>query len=310
MKVVLAGGTGALGRRIAADLACRGDEVVVLSRSPAAGTGPAGAGGLWPVRQLRWDGVHAGSWADELAGAALINLAGELVDRRPTPANIELLTSSRVQPTRALRQAVAGLGTPPAAWIQMSTLAIYGDAGDAVLDETAALADGPAQMAGVARAWETAAKGAIAGRQVVLRTAVVLDRGTPAYARLSALTRWGLGGRIGTGNQWISWLHIDDFLAIVRFCLDDAGLAGVIHATSPEPVTNADFMAAFRRSLGRPAAPPTPAWLLRLGAVLLRTDPALALTGRRCVPARLTELGFGFRYPRIGAALAELRGTG
>ncbi|HEX5188866.1 MAG TPA: TIGR01777 family oxidoreductase [Streptosporangiaceae bacterium] len=308
MKVVLAGGSGALGRRIAADLTARGDEVVVLSRSPA--TEPADgrqAGGK--VRQLHWDGVHAGPWATELAGAVLVNLAGELVDRRPTPANIEVLTRSRVEPTRALRQAVAGLATPPAAWIQMSTLAIYGDAGDAVLDETAATADGPAQMAGVARAWETAAKGAIAGRQVVLRTAVVLDRGTPAYARLSALTRWGIGGRIGTGRQWVSWLHIDDFLGIVRLCLDDAGLAGVIHATSPEPVTNAEFMAAFRHAWGRPAAPPTPAWLLTFGAMLLRTDPALALTGRRCVPARLTALGFGFKYPRIGAAVADLRGA-
>jgi len=298
VKVVLAGGNGALGRRIAADLADRGHVVVVLSRSPAAG----GRG-----RQLPWDGVHVGPWATELAGAALINLAGALVDRRPTTANIELLTSSRVQPTRALRQAAASLATPPAVWIQMSTLAIYGDSGDAVLDETAAPADGPAQMAGVARAWETAGKGATAGRQIVLRTAVVLDRGTLAYARLAALTRWGLGGRMGTGSQWISWLHIDDFLAIVRYCLGDAALAGVIHATSPEPVRNAEFMGAFRRAWGRSAAPPTPAWLLRLGAVLLRTDPALALTGRRCVPSRLGALGFGFTFPEIGGALADLR---
>jgi uncharacterized protein (TIGR01777 family) len=300
VKVVLAGGNGALGRRIAADLAARGDEIVVLSRSPD----PRGLG-----RQLHWDGTSAGQWAAELAGAGLINLAGELVDRRPTPANIESLTSSRVRPTRALRQAAAGLATPPAVWIQMSTLAIYGDAGNAILDEAAAPADGPAQMAGVARAWETAAKGATAGRQVVLRTAVVLDAGTPAYARLTALTRWGLGGRMGSGTQWISWLHIEDFLAIIRFCLDDAGLAGVVHATSPEPVTNAEFMAAFRHAEKRPAAPPTPAWLLRLGAVLLRTDPALALTGRRCVPARLAGLGFGFKYPQIGAALEDLRAS-
>ncbi len=300
MKVVLAGGNGALGRRIAADLTARGDDVVVLSRSPADGG---------PERQILWDGVRTGPWAAELAGAALINLAGELVDRRPTPAAVEKLTSSRVEPTRALRQAAAGLATPPAVWIQMSTLAIYGDAGDRVLDETAAPADGPAQMAGVARAWETAAKGATADRQVVLRTAVVLDRGTPAYSRLNGLTRWGLGGRTGTGNQWISWLHIEDFLAIVRVCLDDPELAGVVHATSPEPVRNADFMAAFRRAAGRPVAPPAPAWLVRAGAVLLRTDPALALTGRRCVPARLAGLGFGFRLPQIDAALADLRGS-
>src|SRR5262245_35626866 len=241
MKVVLAGGAGALGRRIAADLDARGDDVIVLSRSPAADG---------PGRQLRWDGLSVGRWAAELGGSALINLAGELVDRRPIPANIELLTESRVRPTRTLREAAAGLATPPAVWIQMSTLAIYGDAGEAVLDETAAPASGPPQMAGVARAWETAAKGATTDRQVVLRTGVVLDPGTPAYARLSALTRWGLGGRIGTGRQWVSWLHIADFLAVIRFCLDDATLAGVVHATSPEPVRNAEFMAAFRRAWG------------------------------------------------------------
>jgi uncharacterized protein len=300
VKVVLAGGNGALGRRIAADLAARGDDIVVLTRAPVRG----GAG-----RQVRWDGVSQGPWATELAGSALINLAGELVDRRPTAANIELLTNSRVQPTRALRQAAASLAVPPVVWIQMSTLAIYGDAGDAVLDETAAPADGPAQMAGVARAWETAAKGVTAGREVVLRTAIVLDRGSPAYDRLSALARWGLGGRMGRGAQWVSWLHIADFLAIIRFCLDDAGLAGVVHAASPEPVRNAELMAAFRRCWGRPAAPPVPAWALRLGAVLLGSDPALALTGRRCAPARLAGLGFEFGFPAIGRALTDLRGS-
>jgi len=298
MKVVLAGGNGALGRRIAADLTTRGYEIVVLSRSPD----PRG-----PGRQVRWDGSNAGKWAYELAGTALINLAGELVDRRPTAANVETLTSSRVRPTRALRKAAAGLATPPAVWIQMSTLAIYGDAGDAILDEGTAPADGPAQMAGVARAWETAAKGATAERQVVLRTAIVLDHGAPAYSRLAALTSWGLGGRMGSGSQWVSWLHIEDFLAIIRFCLDDAGLAGVVHATSPEPLRNAEFMAAFRHAWNRPAAPPTPAWLLKLGAAVLRSDPALALTGRRCVPARLAELGFAFKYPEIGWALKDLR---
>jgi uncharacterized protein (TIGR01777 family) len=271
----------------------------VLSRS-------RGAGG--PGRQIWWDGQRTGPWAAELSGAALVNLAGELVDRRPTAANIKLLTESRLRPTRALRQAAAELAVPPSVWIQMSTLAIYGDAGEAVLDETAPAADGPPQMAGVARAWEIAAMGATARRQVVLRTAVVLDPGTPAYERITWLTRRGLGGRIASGRQWVSWLHVADFLAIIRFCLDDETLAGVVHATSPEPVRNAEFMAAFRRAWGRPAAPPTPRWLLRLGAVLLRTDPALALTGRRCVPARLESRGFTFSFPRLGPALDDLRG--
>lgn len=297
MKVVLAGGSGALGRRIAADLGARGDDVVVLTRTPRPDR---------PYRQVGWDGATVGAWADELAGAAVVNLAGELVDRRPTPGNVALLTRSRVQPTRALAQAAARLAEPPAVWVQASTLAIYGDAGDAVLEEGVPEADGPPQMAGVARAWELAAAEAPAHRQVVLRTAVVLDRDTAALDRLLGLTRWGLGGRIADGRQWFSWLHIADLLAIVRRALDDPTMAGVVHATSPHPVRNAELMAALRRTLHRPPAPPTPAALVRLGAVLLRTDPALALTGRRCVPARLLDAGFTFAHPELGPALTDL----
>ncbi|MFG2192403.1 TIGR01777 family oxidoreductase [Streptomyces sp. NPDC048639] len=297
MKVVLAGGSGALGRRIAADLTEHGHEAVVLTRSARPDL---------PYRQAIWDGQSAGPWAAELEDAALVNLAGELVDRRPTAANIELLTRSRVDPTTALARAAAGLATPPRVWVQMSTLAIYGDGGEAVLDEHAPPADGPPQMAGVARAWEAAADGAPAGRQVVLRTAVVLDRNTPALDRIAGLARWGLGGRIADGRQWMSWLHIDDLLAMIRLALTDPALTGVVHATSPNPVRNAELMAALRDVLHRPAAPPTPAWLVRAGAVLMRTDPALALTGRRCVPARLTGQGFAFRHPDLRPALEDL----
>jgi NAD dependent epimerase/dehydratase family enzyme len=110
------------------------------------------------------------------------------------------------------------------------------------------------------------------------------------------------------GTQWISWTHVDDWLAIVGAVLaPESTLEGVLHATGPEPVRNADLMAALRRSLGRPAAPPTPAFLVRLGAVLLRTDPALALTGRRAVPARLLENGFRFTHPDLDEALTDLR---
>lgn len=295
MKVVLAGGTGALGRRIAADLTARGDEVVVLTRSPRRGL---------PWRQVEWDGVTAGAWAKELSGAAVVNLAGEIVDRPPTRANIELLIRSRVEPTRALAAAAAQVDVAPVVWLQMSTLAIYGDGGEDVIDETHPVADGPPQMAGVARPWEAAADGVRAGRQVVLRTAVVLDPGTPALDRLTGLVRWGLGGRVGSGRQWVSWLHIDDLLAIVRRGLDDSGLSGVVHATSPNPVRNRELMATLRALMHRPPAPPTPAALARLGAWVLRTDPELALIGRRCVPERLTAAGYTFTHPHLRPALA------
>lgn len=297
MKIVLAGGSGSLGRRLAADLSPLGHEVVILTRSPQPSS---------PYRQVAWDGATAGPWAPELEGAAIINLAGALVDRRPTPANVELLTRSRVEPIRALAAAAGTLATPPTVWIQASTLAIYGDGGEAILDESSSPADGPPQMAGVARAWEAAANEVGAGRQVVMRTGIVLDRDTPAMDRLSGLVRWGLGGRIASGRQWVSWIHITDFLAVVRRGLEDDSLTGVVHVTSPNPVRNAELMATLRKVLHRPAALPTPAALVHLGARILGTDPALALTGRRCVPARLLESDFTFTYPRLDAALEEL----
>jgi uncharacterized protein (TIGR01777 family) len=258
---------------------------------------------------VEWDGRTVAAWSAELEGSAVVNLAGELVDRRPTAANVELLTTSRVEPTRALVEASSTLVEPVPVWVQASTLAIYGDAGDDLLDESAPAAGGPPQMAGVARAWEAAAVGANTRRLVTLRTGIVLDNDTPALNRLRSLARWGLGGRVGPGTQWVSWLHIDDWLAIVRLLLapDDPALSGIVHATGPQPVRNAELMAALRRSAHRPAAPPTPAMLVRLGAVLLRTDPALALTGRRAVPARLLDAGFVFSHPDLDEALADLR---
>lgn len=299
MKVVIAGGSGALGRRLCADLATAGHEVVVLTRRTRPG----------PYRQVEWDGRTVGPWARELEGSVVVNLAGELVDRRPTPANVDLLTRSRVEPTRALVEASASLSGTVPVWVQASTLAIYGDAGDRVLDESAPPADGPPQMAGVATAWEAAATGANAERLVTLRTGIVLDNDTPALDRLWSLARWGLGGRVGPGTQWVSWVHVEDWLGIVRELLlpTAAPVAGIVHATGPNPVRNSDLMAALRRSVGRPAAPPTPRGLVHLGAMVLRTDPALALTGRRAVPARLLDAGFEFRHPDLDEALADLR---
>jgi hypothetical protein len=299
VKVVIAGGTGSVGRRVADDFGRRGVEVVILTRSARPEIGH---------RQVTWDGRTVGAWAAELGGSVVVNLAGELVDRRPTAANIELLRRSRVEPTRALVKAAAGLSSPPVLWLQMSTLAIYGDAGEAEIDEDHPPATGPPQMAGVAEAWEQAVDGANAERVVVLRTGIVLDTGTPAFDRLTTLTRFGLGGRIGTGDQWISWIHIDDFLRTVRFVAAHPTLAGVVHLTAPNPIRNRDMMAALRSALHRPWSPPTPKPLVHLGARLMRTDPALALTGRRCIPRRLTGAGFEFDHPTFGDAITDLIG--
>lgn len=301
-RVVIAGGTGAVGRALARHLGEQGFEVVVLTRTIRPEL---------PFRQIQWDGRTTDpSWGREVAGSVLINLAGELVDRVPTEENIALLEQSRVVPTETLVRAAREFGRPRL-WLQMSTLAIYGDAGEEILDEHSHTADRPRQMAGVAKAWEAAVSHAHAERVVWLRTAVVLQRNTPALNRLVTITKWFVGGRIGSGRQWVSWIHERDFLRAVDFIIASTETAqpihGPIHITSPGPVRNKELMRTLRHTLGRPWSPPLPAFAIELGAKLVfRTDPQLALTGRRATPAKLLAAGFEFEFPGLGPALTDL----
>lgn len=294
MDIVIAGGSGTLGRRIAAFFASRNDDVAVLTRSPRQD---------FPFRQVAWDGRTVGEWGHELDGAVLINLAGELVDRRPTKANIELLRRSRVEPTSALAE--ASQAWKPALWIQASSTAIYGDAGNEVMTEASEIPPGPPQMPGVAGPWEQAARSGNADRQVIFRMSLVLDTHTPVLDRLSLIVKLGLGGRISTGRQWISWIHVKDMLRALQF-LVERDIDGIINVTSPNPVTNETLMKELRSHLNRPWSPPTPAPLVKLGAWLMGSDPAIALTGRRCLPARLLDEGFEFELPELRSALDDL----
>ncbi len=295
LKIVIAGGAGTLGRVLAKHMQEQGSEVVVLSRRNTQVDG---------ARVLVWDGLSVSqSWASELAGSVLINLSGELVDRVPTDSNIQILENSRVEPTNALVEAAQKFGEPKL-WLQMSTLAIYGDAGEQVLTESSTEASGPRQMAGVARDWEAAAKDAPASRKIILRTAVVLQPGTPALNRLVRITKLFLGGTVASGRQWVSWVDYRDFIRALDFIIEHEIISGIVHVTSPNPVTNKGLMQALRKAYHRPWSPPTPAFLIKLGATLLfRTDAMLALTGRRAIPQKLTENGFKFDVEFIEQAI-------
>ena len=165
-------------------------------------------------------------------------------------------------------------------------------------------------MTGVAAPWEAAFDGANTVHGVILRTSIVLDPQSFALARLVALTRYGLGGRVGDGRQWVSWIHVTDWLAVVRACLGlTPGVtipSGVIVAATPHPVRNRELMKALRTHLRRPPAPPTPAPLVKLGALVLRTDPALGLTGRHATSQVLPRAGFEFAFPTLDSALSDL----
>lgn len=297
--MVIAGGRGFLGRSLTLAAVARGYEVTVLSRDDRAGVPGA--------RVVRWDGRTRGAWVSELEGAAaVVNLAGRNVNCRYTKAALREIDGSRIDSVRAIGDAIHGCKRPPPVWIQAATLAIYGDAGDRWCDEEVPAGEGvPVQTAGK---WEAAFAQSPTPltRRILLRISFALGRGGGALGTLAALTRCFLGGAAGGGRQFISWIHLTDLNRAFLRAIEDETMEGVYNATSPEPVTNAVFMSELRRALGRPWSPPVPAWLVRLGCRLLRTEPVLALTGRRGDPRRLEEAGFTFRFPTLSEALREV----
>lgn len=298
-RVVLAGGSGFLGRALASAFARAGYEPVGLTRRVRKRGGGA--------RQVEWDGRTVGEWARELEGAAaVINLTGRSVDCRHTPKHKREIVESRLNSVEALGRALAACEEPPAVLVQAASLAVYGDAGRRVCGEDTPAGRGfPVE---VCRRWEQVFNSLElpATRKVLLRIGFVLGRDGGAFPKLARLARLYLGGTVGDGHQYISWLHVRDFCRLVLWCVEREEAAGVYNATGPCPVTNAEFMCELRCALQRPWSPRVPAWLVRLGAFLLRTEPALALEGRRCLPERLVEEHFKFLYTNLESALADL----
>ncbi|HWS88981.1 MAG TPA: TIGR01777 family oxidoreductase [Pyrinomonadaceae bacterium] len=298
-RVVLAGGSGFLGRALAEAFARAGYEPVVLTREVKRTRSR--------VRQVRWDGRTPGAWARELEGAAaVVNLAGRSVDCRHTPQHRREIVESRVNSVEAIGRAIRSCAEPPAVWVQAASLAVYGDAGRRVCGEGAPTGRGfPVE---VCRRWEQAFDSLQLSRtrKVLLRIGFVLGRDGGALPTLARLARLYLGGAIGEGHQYISWLHIRDFCRLALWCVENASAEGVYNATEPCPVTNAEFMCELRCALKRPWSPRVPAWLVCLGAFFLRTEPALVLEGRRCIPERLVEEHFKFIYTNLESALADL----
>ena len=299
MKVVIAGGSGFLGRSLGYYLAERGHEVVLLSRSSL------GAG---PWQHEEWDARTLGPWARHvLAADAVVNLAGRTVDCIKTPDHCDEILRSRVEATRVLGWSLRGSERVPRVWVQMSTAHAYGDPPEVWCDENSAFGYGLAPT--VARAWEAAFAEACPAqtRGVVLRTSFVIGRGGGALPRLMKVARMGLGGTVGHGRQGMSWIHALDMNRLFERALEDEKTQGAYIATAPRPVSNAEFMRELRRAMGVKIGLPAAAWMVRLGAPLvMRTDPELALYGRYCASVRLAQEGFEIRFPELRGALEDL----
>jgi uncharacterized protein (TIGR01777 family) len=307
MKVVIPGGTGQIGQLLTRALLARGDEVVVVSRSGAS-----------TARTVPWDARTVGAWASELDGAdVVINLAGRSVNCRYTRANLDAMMASRVESTRAVGLALAEVVRPPRVWSQMSTATIYAHRFDAPNDEATGLIggeepDAPASWSfsiEIAKAWERAQAEASAPhtRKVALRSAMVMspDRGG-IFAVLLGLTRAGLGGTIGDGRQFMSWIHEVDFVRAIELLIEREDVSGPVNLAAPNPLPQRDFMAALRAAWGTSIGLPATKWMAELGAFFLRTDTELAFKSRRVVPRRLSDLGFRFELPEWPEAARDL----
>ncbi|MGH9018319.1 MAG: TIGR01777 family oxidoreductase [Acidimicrobiales bacterium] len=293
MRIAVTGASGLIGRALVTALGEAGDDVRPLVRRQS---GPG---------EIGWDPTAGRLDPRALAGIdAVVHLAGAGIgDRRWTDARKQIVLRSRVESTALLARTVASMDNPPKAMVSASAIGYYGDRGDETLTETSAAGSG--FQAEVCQAWEQAtAPAESAGIRVVhLRSAVVLSRRGGALGRQLPLFRLGLGGRLGSGRQWLSWISLRDEVAVIRRAIDDAGLVGPVNAAAPAPVTNREFTRALGRALHRPAVLAVPPVVLRL---VLGRDLAdeLLLGSVRVVPAKLTEARFPFEDPRLDSALS------
>lgn len=302
MKIVIAGGTGHVGQALRLYLA-REANVVVLSRSRG---------------DIKWDGTTLGAWADELDGAdVLINLAGRSVNCRYTPQHLQEMTHSRVASTRVLGEAITHLAHPPALWLQASTATIYSHRFDAPNDEETGIIGGSEPglpekwraSVGIAKAWEAELDNARTPmtRKVAMRTAIVMSPDTGgAFEHLATAAKWGVGGRVGNGKQYVSWIHEEDFANAVWFLMEHEELSGPVNIAAPSPMPNAEFNGAIREALGTRLGLPLPNWVLELGMAMIKSESELVLKSRRVVPTRLLKAGFEFKYETWGKACNEL----
>jgi uncharacterized protein len=295
MRIVVAGGSGFLGRALIERLRADGHETVILTRRPKR------------AGEIAWAPYEAPAgqpWAAAIAGAdAVVNLAGEsIAGRRWTAARKRAIHDSRVVPTRAIAAAIAAAGHPPRVLVSSSAVGIYGSRGEERLTEESRLGTG--FLADVGRGWEAAAAVPPPTRPVLVRSGVVLDRHGGALPQMALPFRFFVGGRTGSGRQYMSWIHLDDWTAMVRWALVTDAVSGPLNATAPGPVTNAEFARTLGRVLRRPALVPAPAPTLRL--LLGELADALLLEGQRVLPAKALASGFDFRYASLEEALRAI----
>ncbi len=299
-KIVIAGGSGFLGQALIDFYLPKNYEIVVLSRNVK-------ETGNDMLRYIKWNAKTLDLWLTELEGTeALINLTGKSVDCRYNEKNKAEILNSRVLATEVLGKAIKACAVPPKVWMNSSTATIYEHSLTTKMTETKGIIGNDFSM-NVAKSWEETFHNINTPRtqKIALRTSIVLGKNGGAFIPLKNLTKVGLGGTQGTGNQKVSWIHEHDFCRAVDFLLTK-NKEGIFNITSPNPLENKSFMQTLRQVLKIPFGIPQPKWLLNFGARIIKTEAELILKSRYVIPEKLVLAGFQFKYPTAETAMKEI----
>jgi uncharacterized protein (TIGR01777 family) len=294
MKVAISGATGLIGTALRESLAADGIQIVALSRSPS----------IPPLETITWDVANGRFDASRLEEVdAVVHLAGEPIAQRWNEERKKAIRDSRVKSTRLLVEGLKSLKRRPKVLISGSAIGFYGDRGDETLVESSP--PGTGFLPETCQAWEHAAMEAmgLGIRTAVLRTGIVLSTKGGALKKMLLPFRLGAGGPVGSGRQWMSWIHIDDLVGAIRHILQKDEIMAAVNGVAPEPVTNADFSKALGRVLSRPAFLPAPGFGLKIA---FGEMASILLEGQKVLPKKLLDTGYRFRFPELPGALEDL----
>ncbi|MDN3692224.1 TIGR01777 family oxidoreductase [Chryseobacterium tructae] len=296
MKIIIAAGTGFLGQNLEKYFTEKGDQVYILTRSPQRNN------------EIFWDAKTIGEWKNILEQAdVLINLTGKSVDCRYNEKNKTEIYASRIDSTKVLQKAVDGCAIRPKIWLNASSATIYVHSEKHLNTEENGIIGDDFSM-NICKSWEkeffkTKEEGI---RKVALRTSIVLGNNGGAFPKLKMITKLGLGGKQGRGNQMVSWIHIDDFCRAIEWIIQNDSIEGVINITAPAPISNDAMMSKFRKQFKSPLGLNAPVWQLEIASIFMKTETELLLKSRNVYPEKLMKEGFNFSYPTFDEAIFKL----
>ena len=294
MKIIIAAGTGFLGKNLEKYFTEKGNSVYILTRNPKR------------KNEIHWDAKSLGEWKNLLENSdVLINLTGKSVDCRYTDKNKKEIYSSRIKSTKVLQQAIEECINKPKVWLNASSATIYVHSEKHLNTEDNGIIGDDFSM-NICKSWEKEFVKTENIRKVALRTSIVLGNNGGAFPKMKLITKLGLGGKQGRGNQYISWIHIEDFCRAIEWIIDNENISGKINITAPNPLSNEEFMRKLRKEMKIPFGLNAPVWQLEIASIFLKTETELLLKSRNVYPQKLMKSGFKFSYPEIDSAFKNL----